>query len=421
MRRLLCCMLIYSAFWQGSEAGVKYVAPGGDAAWPDCTAADKPCSKTTAANRAVAGDLVVFLPGRYQGGLRIRNGGTCQSASDDDTRKIVFQAADSDAVVLDGSLPADRKINILIAGNCIAIRNFVVKVPDIAGSTVAILNLGRDNEIAYNHIAYDGNLVPTSGFAHADGIVLRNRAWVHENRIHSVTVGVSLVGHGTGAGHRSVVEGNVVFDVNKGDLEDADCFKAVKNTTNGDFFGAIIRGNECYGWHDDGFDGLDTRNLEVSDNFFHDPDPFADHPTCIKPGYYSVNQTIIGNRCLGLPRKGGQRYCIDAQGTQSSIFEGNYCDGGTYGIYLQRGAGRGNNNRFIRNTIINAFEAAFFLAQGGVKGTILRDNTFSGTVRDMLITSGGTVTGSGNRFLNDKNNKGFGKYLGGQNDSKGPL
>lgn len=401
-------------------AGVRFVSPSGMATWPNCTSIEQTCSVEDAETKAMAGDVVLFLPGIYTGGLWAKSDGRCRSYEDDDAKKVVFQSYESGKAIIEGHRGTASTASVTLEGACLSLRNFSIKVPDMATSTVGVLSTGSNNEVAYNIIYYDGSMVPAADFAHADGIVIRNRGWVHHNKVHSVTVGIAIMGAASGSAHVSLVENNLIHDVNRGDLEDADCVTVNRNGTTGDFSGTIVRGNECYGWHDDAFDGFDSIGVEVSGNFFHDPAETATHPTCIKAGYYSERQLVRDNRCLGMPRRGGSVYCIDAQGTRQSEFVGNYCDGGRFGIYLQRGAGAGTGNTFVENTIVNAVEAGFFLAQKEATGARLIRNTFGGDVRDIFLTMGGAVEGEGNRFIHSMTDKGPGVYLNGHGDTEGP-
>lgn len=405
----------------GVHAAEKYISTTGTAAWGDCTSTSTPCSQATAISNAAAGDTVYFMDGTYSSGLNTATSGSCSWWSDSDSSKIVFRALNDGLAVITGT--GSTSITVLLDTNCVALRYFTIKIPDEANSTIGIRSTGINNEISYNTVYYDGSLVPTTGSAHADAINLRARAWVHNNTIYSATVGVLVQGAGAGTyGYAGLVEQNDISQLTKGDTEDADCFAFQKNSADPNFSGFVIRHNTCSGWSDDGFDGFDSNNIRVEQNTFDTPIIGAVHPTCLKPGYTSTGNKMLGNTCLGIPTGGGTSVrCIDAQGSGSTTVSGNLCVGGTDGIYISQGSGTGDDNTFIHNTILDAARYGVFLAESTATGAILRNNFFEGGTSDMLLTSGGTVTGSYNRFINDKDSKGSGTYSDGTGDTEGAV
>lgn len=405
----------------GSVAGTKYVSPTGSAAWGDCTAQGSPCSKSTAISNAAAGDIVYFLDGTYSDGFNSATSGTCSRWSDSDTNKVVFQALNRGQAVIAGT--GSTSVTVLLDTNCIAFRGFSVVIPDEANSTTGIRSTGSNNEISYNSVSYNGSLVPTSGFAHADAIVLRASAWAHQNTIESATIGVTIQGAGAGTlGYPGLVENNNISNLSAGDIEDADCFAVQKNNSDGDFSGFVIRYNECSGWSDDGFDGYDSSGVTVVQNVFDTPHIDATHPTCLKPGYFSSGSMIFGNRCFGMPTSGATTIrCIDSQGAGNATISGNLCVGGSDGIYISQGAGTGDNNSYNNNTILGSSRYGVFLAESSATGAVLRNNFLQGATSDMLLTASGSLTGSYNRFLNDKDSKGSGTYLDGVGDTEGAV
>lgn len=398
IKRLIFGLALIFSLPLWAEAATKYVSPTGTEAWANCTTSASPCAVSTARTNAATGDVILFVDGTYTGGLDPNTNGSCTDLFDPDSTKIVWKAEHQYQAILTGNNSIITTTNVFSDNNCNVIDGFTIKVPDQPNTTGAVHVSGTRNEIRNNLVYYDGTLVPTTGFAHADGIRARGLTWVHHNTIRNVTVGVIISGNGGASNpHASIVEYNTISDVDKGDLEDADCFVGQQNSSvSPDYTGAEIRYNECSRWYDDGADMLSVNNIRVHNNYFHDSFSLAlGHGGCLKLGYGATGNRFYANRCYGIA---GLAYGIDAQGAESALVYGNVVIGGTYGIFLNPSTGTGSNNTFYNNTIV-AGTWAVFLAHNAVTGTVLRNNIISGgSGIDMRITAGGTVTGSYNLF-----------------------
>lgn len=412
VRAVLCLLLVCAA--NLSHAATKYVSPSGAAAWGACTTVAVPCSQATARTNAASGDIIEFADGAYTGGLDMNTNGTCTAWTDPDTSKIIWKSTNPGGAVISGSPAAFTTTTIFSDNNCNIVDGFRVYVPDQANSTRGIYLSGVRNEVRNVEVLYDGTLVPTTGNAHADGIVARGLSWIHDNVIHGVTVGITIQGNGGSTlPHATIAEDNLIHTLTAGDKEDADCFSAQTNSAvEGNYAGAEIRRNECHHWYDDAVDLFDTKNILVSGNYFHDPYATdVGHGACLKPGYTSSGQEFRGNRCLGLPPLA---YGIDAQGATLATFNGNIVEGGKYGIYAQpSGAGTGSANRYTNNTIVESSVYAVFLADAASTGTHLANNILhGGSGQDMNITAGGAISGDTNMFFNSDSTVGAGTYSG---------
>jgi hypothetical protein len=368
---------------------------------------------STARTNAAAGDTILFVDGTYTGGLDLNTNGTCTSPFDPDTTKIVWKAEHQHLAILTGTNAVIPSSNVFSDNDCNVIDGFTIKIPDQANTTEAVHASGSKNEIRNNLIYYDGTLVPTTGFAHADAINIHGLTWVHHNTILHATVGVGILGNG-GASlpHASIVEYNTISLLDKGDPEDSDCFRGVQNSSvDGNYTGAEIRYNDCSGWYDDAVDLLDIDHVRVHHNNFHDAtnSPLGlGHGVCLKLGYGSVGNIFFANQCINLATLA---YGIDAQGAQSAQVYGNTVIGALYGVYLNPSTGPGTNNTFTNNTII-ASQWGVFLAHNAVTGTVLRNNIINGmSGTDVFVTAGGTVTGNNNIMRHSKTSVGNGRFI----------
>ncbi len=399
-------ILYFACFY--TFAATKYVSPTGVAAWTACTVEGTPCSKATALINATTGDEVIFLDGNYSDGLLPIRGGTCTSYNDANSTKIIFKSKNQYGAVFNESLPATRtQTNVYVQYNCIVLDGFKIFIPDQANTTYGIETTTSNYlEVKNTEILYAGTLITNDGtFKHADAIMLKAKGWIHHNIIHGTTVGVTIQGlSGAYAAFPAIVENNLVCDVIKGDLEDADCFKAVQNGATGTFAGSVFRDNECYGWVDDAFDGLSSSYVKVQHNNFHDPrgDLAAfgttNHTTCLKPGYTSTNTQIIGNTCTGIPTTTSEHRCIDSNGATSPYVVGNLCSGGYNGIYVPQGSGTGDNGIYANNTFIGVSNNGIYIAESTAVGTVIYNNIFKAGVKDYLVTAGTSMSGKCNNF-----------------------
>ncbi|MDR3576208.1 MAG: hypothetical protein P4L50_20255 [Anaerolineaceae bacterium] len=163
-------------------AGIHWVSPTGTASYANCVgsaplAGTSACSLATANNNAVAGDLVYFVTGIYDGGglgiaIQPKNSGTSSSSM------ITFMAYSGETVTMQNWengfwLPGNSYISIKNL-------NFSGTFSRMWGS---IDNGGNHNEIAYN--TFTGVLTSTTNGSRISITGASNMNWATHNWIHN--------------------------------------------------------------------------------------------------------------------------------------------------------------------------------------------------------------------------------------------
>jgi len=405
----LCCVLSAQAW-----GVVRYATPTGGATSGVCPVGT-PCTLDRCRSLSnVAGDICYLNPGRYSEGINTSGTGTAVAP-------ILFEClGEVGDCILDGPAQGFTDRVIAMDTSYVTINKMkIIVLPIVAASTYGarMEHTGTGNKITNFIATAETSSVVSVGLLQwaiqARGLDFE----VSDGLIYNVQTGINI--NTDSSAPTGIAERNVIFDLDQGAEENADCLNAGSTVRDANY-AVIVRDNDCSGWPDDGMDFIGISRVIVEDNWIHNPGASTTSSSGLKmggnPGGLGPTVGSIFRRNFVDVRGDSTHndYCAVAPGLTNGVIESNIfvTDDDVGCVELSAwtlspyGGGTGNT---VRNNVIMGGTIGLYVRAAST-GTLAYNNILIGRNSDVNVETGADVTGSTNDLAGTGTKAGVGTY-----------